>query len=74
MIKPPSILIIAETKIDETFPTSQFMLNSFKVPYRLDKTNTSGGILVYTHIDISSKRLNDFKLPKFSRKFSSNSI
>ena len=59
----PNILIIAETKIDETFPTNQFLLSTFKVPYRLDKSNTSGGILAYIHIDISSKRLNDLKLP-----------
>ena len=40
------ILVIAETKIDSSFPTSQFLIDGFKSPYRLDVSGNSGGILV----------------------------
>ena len=58
------ILTIAETKIDESFPTNQFLLDKFKKPYRLDKSKTSGGLLVYVLQDIPSKLLNNFNIPK----------
>ena len=29
------VLVIAETKIDSSFPTSQFLIDGFKSPYRL---------------------------------------
>ena len=32
------ILAIAETKIDESFPTAQFFLVGYHSPYRLDKS------------------------------------
>ena len=41
------MLIISETKIDSTFPDSQFQIFGFKKPLRLDVTENSGGILVY---------------------------
>ena len=36
------ILIITEKKLDNTFPTSQFYIEGFSMPYRLDK-NRNGG-------------------------------
>ena len=30
------ILMISETKLDQSFPTNQFMINSFSIPFRLD--------------------------------------
>ena len=41
------VLVIAETKLDESFPTNQFLMESFKTPYRLDINSRSGGLLVY---------------------------
>ena len=58
------ILTIAETKIDESFPSNQFLLDKFKKPYRLDKSKTSGGLLVYVLQDIPSKPLYNFDIPK----------
>ena len=31
------ILLISETKLDETFPSSQFLIPGFSIPYRLDR-------------------------------------
>ena len=50
--------MVSETKIDMTFPTSQFVIEGFAAPFRLDRTNTCGGILVYVRDDIPSKLLN----------------
>ena len=52
------ILMVSETKIDMSFPTSQFVIQGFAAPFRLDRTNTGGGILVYVRDDIPSKFLN----------------
>ena len=49
------ILVIAETKIDSSFPTSQFLIDGFKSPYRLDVSRHSGGILVYVRDSLLSK-------------------
>ena len=52
------ILMVSETKIDMSFPTSQFVIQGFAAPFRLDRTNTGGGILVYVRDDVPSKLLN----------------
>ena len=39
------ILMISETKIDESFPLSQFMIDGFSMPYRCDRNSHGGGIL-----------------------------
>ena len=39
------ILMISETKLDESFPTSQFFMNGFSSPHRLDRKCNGGGIL-----------------------------
>ena len=52
------ILVISETKIDETFPVSQFMIQGFSTPYRYNRTINGGGILLYVREDIPSKNIN----------------
>ena len=42
------ILMVSETKIDMSFPTSQFVIQGFAAPFRLDRIITGGGILVYS--------------------------
>ena len=55
--------MIAETKLDETFPDSQFIMPGMKKPYRLDISASSGGLLVYVDKNISSKRIFSSLLP-----------
>ena len=55
--------MIAETKLDETFPDSQFKMPGMKKPYRLDISASSGGLLVYVDTNISSKRIFSSLLP-----------
>ena len=51
------ILMISETKIDESFPLSQFMIDGFPMPYRRDRNTHAGGILVYFRNNITAKLL-----------------
>ena len=55
------ILMIAETKIDATFPTGQFAIEGFATPFRLDRNANGGGLLVYVRSDIPSHQINSFK-------------
>ena len=54
------ILMIAETKIDASFPTGQFAKERFATPFRLDRNANGGGLLVYVRSDIPAHRLNSF--------------
>ena len=49
--------MISETKLDESFPTSQFFMNGFSSPHRLDRNCNGGCILLYIRQDIPSKLL-----------------
>ena len=57
------ILIIAETKIDRTFPSSQFYINGLKEPFRFDRDKRGGGVLIYVKEGVPAKLKTDFKLP-----------
>ena len=47
------ILMISETKLDESFASGQFLLDGYSVPFRFDGNGNSGGILLYIREDIS---------------------
>ena len=49
--------MISETKLDESFPISQFFINGFSSPHRLDRNCNGGGTLLYVREDIPSKPL-----------------
>ena len=52
------IPIIAETKIDSSFPTAQFRLSNYHTPDLPDKNYKGGGILVYIKSNIPICQLN----------------
>ena len=43
--------------VDDTFPISQFIIQGFSKPYRLDRNRRGGGLLIYVREDIPSKKL-----------------
>ena len=49
------VLVISETKLDERFPTNQFILKGFSAPFRLDRSDKGGGIILYIREDIPSR-------------------
>ena len=51
------ILVVIETKLDDTFPLDQFAIDGFGPPYRLDRDKNGGGIMVYVRDDLASKEI-----------------
>ena len=41
--KKVDVLLIFETKIDNTFPVSQYCVPGYSIPFRLDRTGSGGG-------------------------------
>ena len=50
--------------LNDTFPEGQFHINGFSRPYRLDRTDKGGGIILLIREHIPSKRVNLEFLPK----------
>ena len=51
------VLVVTETKLDDSFPAPQFFIQGYSAPYRLDRNKRGGGVLIYVREDISSKQL-----------------
>ena len=49
------ILMISETKLDDSFPTGQFSINGVNEPIRQDRNKNCGGNLLYIREDKSTK-------------------
>ena len=51
------IFLISETKLDDSFPSAQFLIKGFSALYRFDRNSKGVGLLFYTREDIPSKIL-----------------
>ena len=51
------ILMISETKLDNSFPKGQFLIPEYSSPYRFDRNCRGRGIMLYVREDIPSKLL-----------------
>ena len=56
-------MLVSETKLDDSFPTAQLLLDGFSKPYRLDRCSDGGAILLYVKDHISFRLLTDHRLP-----------
>ena len=63
MLKYVDVLVVTETKLDDTFLTSQFLVTGFSVPYRLDRNRNGGGIMIFIRDDIPSRVLTKHVFP-----------
>ena len=54
------MLVVAESKLDNSFPDKQFLIAGYKKPYRLNVTERSGGLLIYVNENMPSIRLTKF--------------
>ena len=50
------ILLISETKLNNAFPERQFLISGFQPPYREDRNEKCGGLLLYVREHIPSKK------------------
>ena len=63
VLKCVDILLVCETKFDGTFPSSQFHMNGFSLPYRLVNRN-GGGVIIFVKEDMPSKLLTKHNCPR----------
>ena len=55
------ILVITESKLDESFTTQQFAIEGYLLPYRIDRNeNAGGGVIIYVREDIPCRELITF--------------
>ena len=59
------ILIIIETKLDDSYPDNQFHIEGFQIPFRVDRNKFGGGIMVYVRKDIPSHKLSKHNFKKY---------
>ena len=57
----PDILVLAETKIDGSFPKSEFLINNYNEPTRSDRSEHGEGVIEYIRSGLTRKRLYDFE-------------
>ena len=65
VLNKTDILLLSETKIDDSFPNSQFYAEGFKM-YRKDRTKTGGGLLLYVNENLPGKIINSYKFKENS--------
>ena len=63
------ILMISETKLDESFPVSQFLIPGFENPIPLDWSSSGGGIMLYIRKGIHFKLLESSGLSTSTESF-----
>ena len=51
------IFLVSESKLDDSFPNSQFSLNGYKM-FRPDRNGSGGGLCIYVKETIAAKQLN----------------
>ena len=54
------VFLISETKIDGTFPTSQFLMSGYCNVYRLDRNDKGGGIMLFVKDNLITFPLSRF--------------
>ena len=51
------VFMISETKLYETFPEGQFLVDGFNPPYRIDRNTNGGGIAFDIREDMPSRQI-----------------
>ena len=58
------IFLISETKIDDSFPNTQFFYDGYSKPHRKDRKLGAGGLLLYVNENIPNRVLSEHILPE----------
>ena len=58
------LLAVSETKLDDSFPTTQFLMSGFCRTYRLDRCSNDEGLLLYIREDTTSRLPTEYKPPE----------
>ena len=65
VLSKTDILLLSETKIDDSFSDSQFFVEGFKM-CRKDRTKTGGGLSLYVNENLPRKIINSYKFKEIS--------
>ena len=58
------VLVITESKLDETFPTKQFCMDGYSKPFWKDRNKNGSGVMIINKDDTPSKEIKvDFVPP-----------
>ena len=68
---PLDYLVISETKLDESFPNSQFKLNEYEIRARRDRHKHGGGLTEFVWQGFICKRLKKYE-PNYSERICSD--
>ena len=63
LIKHIDILVLTETKLDETFPKNQFLIHGYSPPFHQDRNSNGGGFMIYVREDIPCEMLSKHDTP-----------
>ena len=51
------LLVVTESKLDDTFPHDQFQIEGFSRPIRLDRDRNGGGVIIFTRDGLTCREL-----------------
>ena len=57
------VVMISETKLDDTFPADQFVFEGFRKPFRIDCNKNGGSILLFVREGIPARLISIVKAP-----------
>ena len=57
------IIMVSETKVDESFPLSQFKIDGYSSPFRIDRNTNGGGIMIYFPEYLPCRKVESYCLP-----------
>ena len=57
------IIMICETKVNDSFPTEQFIIEGYSTIYRLDRNDRGGGIMLIVKDNLLTLRLDKYCFP-----------
>ena len=49
-----AVLLVSETKIDDSSPIGNYLVDGFSTPYRLDRNSNNDGLMLFVREDIPS--------------------
>ena len=58
------VMLVSETKLDESFTNAQFKMNNYHAPFRHDRNKFGGGLMMYINSNIICSRLTMPSHPK----------
>ena len=58
------ILKITETELDSNFCLEQFVISGYSKPYKLERSRSWGGLIIFVREDKPNKKLRFFNMPE----------